>query len=142
MNGKKDAEMLMNAVLPVAERMLREYGEFYPYGGYMEASGGIVHVGAHDEDTDHPKSRDLLYVLRDSLAARARAKQCKATAIVFDVLVDVPETGRRSDAIQICLEHADGYCAEVFIPYEIAATGRIIYGSTFAQQGKHEMFGD
>src|SRR5437588_13002928 len=36
MNGKKDCERLMNSVLPLAERMLRDYGDFHPYGGYMK----------------------------------------------------------------------------------------------------------
>jgi hypothetical protein len=41
MNGKKECEKLLNALLPLAERMLKEYGEFYPYGGYMKPSGEI-----------------------------------------------------------------------------------------------------
>jgi len=53
----------MNAILPLAEKMLREHGEFYPYGGYMQTSGEIVDVGAGEPDTDYPKSKDLIYVL-------------------------------------------------------------------------------
>jgi hypothetical protein len=52
----------MNEVLPVAETMLRRHGEFYPFGGYMEADGKIVHLGAADDDTDRPKSKDLVFV--------------------------------------------------------------------------------
>ncbi len=59
MNGKRNCEKLMNALLPVAERMLSQYGEFYPYDGYMKPNGEIVQVGAKDEDTDYPKSKDL-----------------------------------------------------------------------------------
>jgi hypothetical protein len=33
MNAKQESEKLMKAVLPLAEKMLRQYGEFYPYGG-------------------------------------------------------------------------------------------------------------
>src|SRR5437899_25574 len=44
MNSKKDCEKLMNSVLPLAERMLRDYGEFHPYGGYMKPNGEVVHV--------------------------------------------------------------------------------------------------
>ncbi len=61
MNAKQESEKLMNAVLPLAEKMLRQYGEFYPYGGYMRQDGTIVDVGADDPDTDRPKSRDLIY---------------------------------------------------------------------------------
>lgn len=141
MNTKTDCEELMNAVLPLARRMLSEFGEFHPYGGYMKQSGEIVHVGAADKDTDRPPSRDLLYVLRDSFSAMARADQCKATALVFDVRVDVPGSSTKSDAIQISLEHQDSYSAEVFFPYLIDREGQITFGTVFAQEGKHEIFG-
>lgn len=52
MNGKRHCEKLMNALLPLAEKMLKQYKEFYPYGGYMKPNGEIVQVGAEDEETD------------------------------------------------------------------------------------------
>jgi hypothetical protein len=72
MNAKQESEKLMNAMLPLVEKMLRQYGEFYPYGGYMKPDGTIVDVGADDPDTDRPKSRDLIYVLRNSFQEMAR----------------------------------------------------------------------
>ena len=135
MNGKKDCERLMNSVLPLAERMLRDYGEFHPYGGYMKPNGEVVHVGAEDEETEFPKSKDLLYVLRKSFSELAQAGKCEATAIVLDVRVSLPEENRKGNAIQVCLEHRDGYSAEVFFPYEIE-DGRVKYGTTFAQEGR------
>ena len=129
----------MNAVLPLAEKMLRQHGEFYPYGGYMKPDGTVVDVGADDPDTDRPKSRDLIYVLRSSFREMASLHQCKAVAIVFDVAVNLPDSDRRSDAIQVCIDHADGYSAEVFFPYQIV-NNEIVYEKTFAQEGKHEVF--
>lgn len=139
MNPQQESEKLMNAVLTLATKMLKEYGEFYPYGGYMKPSGEIVDVGADTPDTDHPKSQDLIYVLRSSFQEKARAKQCKAVAIVFDVAVYLPGTHQKSDAIQVCVEHIDGYSAEVFFPYEIV-NREIVYGEAFAQQGKFVIF--
>ncbi len=34
MTAKQEAEKLMNNLLPVAQSMLSECREFYPYGGY------------------------------------------------------------------------------------------------------------
>ncbi len=129
----------MNAVLSLAEKMLRLHGEFYPYGGYMKPDGSIVEVGADDPDTGRPKSKDLIYVLRSSFREMASMNQCKAVAIVFDVTVNMPESNRKSDAIQVCVDHADGYSAEVFFPYQIV-NNEIVYDETFAQEGKHEIF--
>jgi hypothetical protein len=141
MSPKQDCEELMNAIMPLAEKMLRQYGEFYPFGGYVKWDGTIVHVGASDPDTDHPKSKDLIYVLRSSFQEMALANQCKAIAMVFDVVVNLPKSNNKSDAIQISVEHADGYSADVFFPYKIA-DGQLVYGETFAQQRKYEIFGE
>jgi hypothetical protein len=130
----------MNAMLPLAEKMLGRYGEFHPYGGYMKLDGTIVDVGAEDPDTDHPKSKDLIYVLRSSFREMANTNQCKAVAVVFDVAVNLPNSNRKSDAIQICVDHADGYSAEVFFPYQIV-NNEVVYGETFAQEGSHDIFG-
>jgi hypothetical protein len=141
MSPKQDCEQLMNAIMPLAEKMLRQYGEFYPFGGYMKWDGTIVHVGASDPDSDHPKSKDLIYVLRSSFQEMALANQCKAIAMVFDVVVNLPNSNDKSDAIQISVEHADGYSADVFFPYKIA-DGELLYGRTFAQQRNYEIFGE
>ena len=39
MRAKRNSEKLVNAVLPLAEKMLIQYGEFYPFGGYMKPDG-------------------------------------------------------------------------------------------------------
>ncbi len=119
MTPKQESELLMNAVLPVAERMLKEYGEFFPFGGYMMLDGSIRHIGASDSNTDHPKSRDLLFVLKDSFKEMASRRACKAVALVFDVPVALPDAAEKSDAIQLNIEHAAGYSVEVFFPYRL-----------------------
>jgi hypothetical protein len=139
MNPKQDCEELMNAILPLAEEMLRQYGEYFPFGGYMKPDGTIVHVGASDPDTDRPKSKDLIYMLRSSFQEMARTNQCKAVAIVFDVFAALPESDRRSNAIQVCVEHADGYGAEVFFPYQLIDC-EVVFGEALAQRGKTQIF--
>jgi hypothetical protein len=45
---KSECEQLLNALLPFAERMLREHGEFFPYGGTMDGSAEIAFMAAYD----------------------------------------------------------------------------------------------
>jgi hypothetical protein len=45
MSSKQESEALLSALLPFAEKMLREHGEFYPYGGYMKPDRTIVQLG-------------------------------------------------------------------------------------------------
>lgn len=140
MNQKIEAEKLMNEMLPVAEKMLRQHGEFLPYGGYMKPTGEIVHVGAKDPNTDRPKSKELIAILQNSFRTMAMNKECNVTAIVFDVVVPLPNSNRKSNAIQFCLDHTDHYSAEVFFPYRLI-NNQVVYEETFAQDGKHEIFG-
>ena len=105
----------------------------------MKLDGTIVEAGATDPDTDHPKSKDLLYILRSSLQDLAGRNECKAVALVFDVAVSLPNSDRKSDAIQVSVEHTEGYSADVFFPYRLAEN-KVVYGDTFAQQGKAELF--
>ncbi len=58
---------------------------------------------------------------------------------MFDVIVRLPKSGRKSDAIQVCVEHVEGYCAEVFFPYQ-NVNHETAYGEIFAQEGKCEIF--
>ena len=140
LTGKQDSEKLMNAALPLAEEMLKDYGEFYPYGAYMKHDGEIVHVGAKDEDTDHPKSRELIYLLREHFKEMAAKGECKAIAIVADVLVHVPSKDKKADAIQVCMEHWDGYSIEVFVPYDRTDNGEVVYSPMFAHEREREIF--
>jgi hypothetical protein len=59
--------------------------------------------------------------------------------MVFDETVTLPNSSRKSDAIQISLEDSEGYSAEVFFPYQLVET-KVVDGETFAQRGKADVF--
>jgi len=42
MTPKAECEVLMKEVLAFAERMLRDHGEFHPFGGIIQRDGGSV----------------------------------------------------------------------------------------------------
>jgi len=139
MTAKQEAEKLMNNLLPVAQSMLSECREFYPYGGYVELDGQIRHVGVKDPTTEYPQSEDMIIALEKLFLEKAYAHECKVTAIICDVRVKVPGTDRKSDAIQVRLDHVNGYSREVFFPYEIVKD-EVRYGETFAYDGKGTIF--
>lgn len=140
MNAKQESEKLMNAVLPVAKQMLKQHGEFYPYGGYTKQDGTIVHVGAKDGETDRPKSEDLIHILQNAFRELATCNEIRAAALVFNVSVNLPKSARKSDAIHVYIDHVEGYSVEVFFSYQIVNSNDV-YGETFAQAGKPNIFG-
>jgi hypothetical protein len=129
----------MNSLLPSAQSMLSKYREFYPFGGYVELDGQIRHVGVKDPTTEYPESMEMIAALEKLFLEKASAHECKVTAIVCDVRVKVPGSDRKSDAIQVRLDHVEGYSTEVFFPYEIVKD-EVRYGETFAHKGKGSIF--
>ena len=140
MTPKEECQVLMSEMLDFAKQMLSRHREFYPFGGYMKADGAITHVGVRDEKTEHPKSKPLIETLKQSFREMAESKGCKATAIVFDVLITPPGGSEKTSAIQVNLDHQDGYSAEVFFPYALHGSQEIVFGKTFAQRGNGEIF--
>ena len=137
-SAKADCEALMNEVLPFAEQMLSNHGEFFPYGGAMRPGGEIVSVAGYD-GREQPPSMDLIRLIKAGFVADAKQGQYKATAIVYDVRVALPETGEKSDAIAVSLNHRDGYSVIVLFPYTLAG-GKVVHGNIFAREGDADIF--
>ena len=136
---KEELDALMNSVLAFAQQMLSVHGEFFPFGGVMTTKGEIISIGASDGG-ENPPSQRLIDLMTESFQAKAKSGEYRATAIVFDVRVTVPSTGKKSDAVEIRLDHVDRMSIEVLFPYEIDSKGKIIYGEMFAQKGASIIF--
>jgi hypothetical protein len=137
-NAKTESEGLMNAALPFAKKMLEQYGEFIPYGQALNLKNEILAIGAHDGQ-EHPPSAQIIQLLKQCFVHGAESGQYKATALVYDVRVQLPSTGSKSDAIAVSLNHKDNYSATVFFTYKIE-NSKLIMGEVFAQQGENDVF--
>lgn len=135
---KADCQALVNSVLPFAKQMLTTHGEFIPFGGAMRTSGQLVSVAGYDGN-EHPASVDVIALMKDGFVAAARQAEYKATAIVYDVRVQLPSGNEKSDAIAVSLNHRDNYSVIVFFPYKID-NGRLIFETAFAQKGEGDIF--
>ena len=58
--AKKECEVLLGIVLPLARRLLAEQGEFFPFGTFMRPDGSVVDVGAQLDGSDRPPSSALI----------------------------------------------------------------------------------
>ena len=137
---KTEVESLMNDAvgIPFAERMLREHGEFLPFGAATTSYGEVISVGALDE-SDQRNSQELIEILKNAMRASAAAGEYKATAIFYDARVSLPNSGESSDAIAVALDHRDDYSVVIFFPYQIDDE-QIIFGNAFAQRGQSDVF--
>ena len=135
--GKDESQELMDAVLPLAEKLLTEHGEFFPYGGAMTPEGQIVSVAAYDGE-EHPPSSEVIDLLHQAFQSAAKNKEYKATALVYDVRVQLAN-GEPSDALAVELDHESGYSVVVLLPYALN-DGQFQYGEISAQAGKGNVF--
>lgn len=135
---KADCEALIGSVLPFAEQMLTTHGAFIPFGGAMRADGQIVSIAGYDEN-EHPQPANVIALMKDGFVEGARRGEYKATALVYDVRVELPSTEEKSDAIAVSLNHRDNYSVVVLIPYRIDGK-KLILGAVFAQEGEADIF--
>jgi hypothetical protein len=136
-DAKSECEQLMNTALPLAQQMLQEHGEFFPFALALNATGQVVAVAAHDQS--YTTSEDLIRQLKQIFVAQAIAGEYRATALIYDVRVQAPTKGAKTDAIAVALDHRDNYSVVVFLPYHIEA-GKLTLGEMFAQRGSGEVF--
>ena len=131
---------MMNLGLPFAQRMLEEHGEFYPFGAAMRPDGTMVHVGVKD-GREMPPSRDVLDTMMEAFRKAALLGTYRAVAAFVDVKIKAPGFDEKTDAVQICLEHVGGFCADVFAPYRLVG-GKAEFAPLWAQRRSPQVFAD
>lgn len=134
-----ELDALFNTLLPFAQTMLRENGDFYPFGAIMTSSGEIRHVRAKIEDDDHPASQPLIDLLTGTFKKQATKGELRAAGICYGVLTVPPGEDQKRDAVCCCLEHYSE-TVSVFVPYVKAANGYIQYGEIFAAKRTGQFF--
>jgi len=134
-----DLEQLLSAAVPFAEQMLTKHGEFFPYGSSMDNDGKISAVGGYTGD-EHPKSAEVIDLLRGAFRRDAEAGKIRACAVVYDIRTVPPGKTEKTDAIAVELEHRRGMSIKVIYPYTIAADKRVTVAASYAVKGEGEVF--
>lgn len=136
--AKTECEALLSAVMPFAEQMLRDYGEFAPFGSAMTPTGEVKLVAGHDQ-REQVLSAEVIEQLKQSFKQGACSGEYKATALTSNMKINLPSSGQKADAIEVLLNHRDNYSVVVFFPYELK-DGALSFGETFAQNGAADIF--
>jgi hypothetical protein len=93
------------------------------------------------QDAALPSPDDVLLLLQQAFRERAAAGECRAVAVVADVVIALPGGGE-SDALQVGVEHRDGYCANFFHPYERRSDGSLRFLEPISSSRKGIVFPD
>jgi hypothetical protein len=109
-SSRADLEVLVQAVLPSAERKLAQNGDLTPFGAAVSGDGELILFGADPRLGQNPPANDV--VRRLYTGARQSAFARRAVAVV--------RAGRSNgaDAMRIDLEHRDGDAVTLVVPYK------------------------
>ena len=134
---KQEIQLLLNYLLPFAERMLSEHGEFYPDAATMDAGGEVEAVSAAGDE--RPDVGELLATIHTELRERAAAGAIRASGIAADVTLTDPDSGEVTDAVQLELDHAETEAVDVYVPYTSGDDG-VKFGELVAASGQAPIF--
>jgi hypothetical protein len=133
-----EIQEILNFLLPYAEQMLNQHGEFYPYAAALDSDGELNAVGPGFDD-DSPDVGETLIALHQGLRERAAEGAIRASGIAADVTLTDPDSGETTDAVQVELDHADADAVDIFVPYETEGEG-IKFGDLVAAEGREPVF--
>lgn len=134
-----DLDELLNMLIPFAQQMLAQDGEFFPFGSAMNAEGKIEAHAAFD-GSEQPPSEQLIDLMTQGFREQAAAGKIRAAAICYDVRAIPPGQSEKTDAICVSAEHQNGEAVDVFMPYKKGWFGKISYGEIFGAKRNREFF--
>jgi len=129
----------MNPLLGFAQQMLAKRGSFLPFGASLTSDGEIVMATAfiRMEVSDPVTMIDLIVRGFQEVAGNGKIR---ATGVCLDMRIVPPNETEKIDAICVKLEHIEGDCVDVYLPYKKGWLGRYKFGQMFAARGDAQVF--
>jgi len=129
-----DAQVLMNFLMDEAQARLKAQGGFQPFAASMPDEGPLsLLAGEHPAETPArvmgerltAQLRSLVEAgIEGGLEAGSQTGSMRAAGLAADVSFGKRTSGERADAVRLHIEHRDGYCADIFVPYKIRNSRR------------------
>ena len=130
-------ELLLNDTFPVIEKLMEEYGEFYPLASAVKNDNSIAPVATFYED-DYPKASDLLEKLKEAFLAKK--DDYKALVIFYNVKVINPNTKIKTDAIAVLAEEKSEHISfTLFYPFTVKKN-EMIFSEPWKSYKEREIF--
>ena len=137
MISKEECEILLNSILPMAEKLLEKNKEFYPLGAVLKLDDTVSMTASFD-GKEFCDSKTLINEIVDIHQKLAIKGEIKASAVVWNGSVQVKE--KKQDAIIVSLEHKDGYSVVIGEPYQVGLFKKIKFKELLALPGKNDIF--
>jgi len=126
-----DLDTLLNPLLSFAQQMLAKQGTFFPFGASMRSDGKIA-MAAGYTGASRLEPVAIIDLLLQGFQSEAATGAIRAAGICIDMRVVPPGGTEKTDAICAQLEHVEGDCVDVYLPYKKGWLGHFKFGQTFA----------
>ncbi len=121
-----EAQTLMNFLMDKAQERLKSLGGFRPFGASM-AEDGVVSLMTGQEigqEAAEMPAGAMVERLTGRLRAMSETGGLRAAGLAADMRFGKQDSGELADAVRLHIEHRDGYCADIFVPYKIRSSRR------------------
>jgi hypothetical protein len=132
MTPMEESQSLVSSGMDLAEKLLNDDREFYPFAVIARQAGSPEHVGA-DTGEESPQVSELLEILFGGLTAQADAGEIHAAAIFVNVLFTPPDSEEQVDAVQVAVEHREQLYFDAYFPYRFEESG-VQFGEAIAYE--------
>jgi hypothetical protein len=116
---RDQANALLNTAMTYAREMLKKEGEFAPFAATLDTRGRLDVAPCPEELAGAEASGQVEFV-RAELLRRAAAGELEAAAVAVNVEARRQVEGGFQDAVRVEIEHQDGYCAVILVPYRLS----------------------
>jgi len=128
---REEAEKVMHAGLPSARRAVADGRELTPFAFVMASTGDIRRIAPTEQSPGLASEEGVDSLVRD-LREGAETGHYKSIAIFVEVSIEPPAGGGKTEAVEVMLEHRDGYCVNAFFPFTRQADGAAEFAGFFA----------
>ena len=116
-NPENDTERLIGHCHSMAKKLLLEFGEFLPFGAYINNNNELVPTAYYDGD-EFPLSETLIKGLKLSFEKKLNATQLLAYAITYDMQVTNEQYPNKIDTLLIKIFHSStNETIDYYFPY-------------------------
>ena len=120
--SETDAQALLKEMMPAVQSGLEQREAFVPLGAVIAQDGSVrsvpIDYAGLVEGT--MPAQDVVAAVRERLRLEARSGKVRSAAMAADVRIWRREDGNEaSNAVSVHVEHQDGYCVDLLIPYKV-----------------------
>jgi len=136
---KDDVAAVAKPLFELSERLLREHGNFLPHALILNDEGNDTMVGAlEDNGSGKSTSTATLPLLHQGICKQVAAGRARAVGVAENVTI-TPHGGSATKAIKVLLEHREGLCVALYLPFKKKLFGGYQVGAAFTVPAEPEV---